>query len=263
MGRFAAGKIRMNCQVVACPGINDGKELDRTLSDLAALAPHALTAALVPVGLTRYREHLYPLRPYTREEAQQVLSQAHAVQQRMLLQHGTRFVFPSDEFYQIAGMPIPDAESYEDFPQIENGVGLLARLRDEYETALRLDPDDSGNRRRKVIMATGTSVAPFMRALIDKHPVSGVDVRVIPIKNRFFGETVTVSGLLTGQDLVDQLLGEDADEILITQNMLRQGEDIFLDDMTLQQAQQQLGKPIIPVPDDGADLLYILRGTEE
>ena len=160
-------------------------------------------------------------------------------------------------------MPIPDAESYEDFPQIENGVGLLARTLDEFETALRLDPDESMNRARRVIMATGTSVAPFMRELLAKHPVAGVDVRVIPIKNRFFGETVTVSGLLTGRDLVDQLTGEDADEILITQNMLRQGEEIFLDDMTLQQAQQLLGKPIIPVPDDGADLLYILRGTEE
>ena len=112
-------------------------------------------------------------------------------------------------------------------------------------------------------MACGTSVAPFLRELITSHPVSGVDIRIKPIVNYFFGETVTVSGLITGQDLVAQLKGEEADEILITESMLRQGEEIFLDDMTLEQAQQQLGIRIIPVPDDGADLLYALRGTEE
>jgi len=261
--RFAQNGISFHCQIVLCPGVNDGKELDRTLCDLASLAPHALTCALVPVGLTRYREHLEPLRPYTREEAQQVLSQAHAFQERMLREHGTRFVFPSDEFYQIAGHPLPDADSYEDFPQFENGVGLLTRLKDEFETSLRLDPQESGNIPRRVIMACGTSVAPFMQALLDEHPVLGVSITVKPIINRFFGETVTVSGLITGQDLVAQLEGMEADEILITESMLREGEDIFLDDMTLEQAQERLGIRITPVPDDGAELLYALRGTEE
>ena len=261
--RFAANGMSFHCQIVLCPGINDGAELDRTLADLASLAPHALTAALVPVGLTRYREHLYPLRPYTKEEALAVVRQAEAFQQRMLEKHGTRFVFPSDEFYQLAGLPIPDADSYEDFPQYENGVGLLARLRDEFETALRLDPDETENRPRRVIMATGTSVAPFMRELLEKHPIKNVDVTVKPIVNRFFGETVTVSGLLTGQDLVAQLSGEQADEILITSCMLREGEDVFLDDMTLTQAQEQIGITIRPVPNDGADMLYALRGTED
>ena len=107
--------------------------------------------------MTRYREHLYPLRPYTKEEARQVIAQAHTFQQEMLSKHGTRFVFPSDEFYQIAEMPLPDADSYEDYPQFENGVGLLARLKDEFETALRLDPDDGSAKARRVIMATGTS----------------------------------------------------------------------------------------------------------
>ena len=260
--RFAEHGMKFHCQVVLCPGINDGEELDRTLRDLASLAPYALTVALVPVGLTRYREHLYPLRPYTKDEAAQVLAQAHAFQSVMLGQHGTRFVFPSDEFYQIAGHPLPDAESYEDFPQFENGVGLLARLKDEFETALRPDPDEDENVPRSVIMATGTSVAPFMQALLDKHPVQGVKVTVKPIINRFFGETVTVSGLITGQDLVEQLREEAADQILITESMLREGEEIFLDNMTLTQAQDALGIRITPVPDDGADLLYALRGTE-
>ena len=260
--RFADNGLSFHCQVVLCPGMNDGPELDRTLNDLASLAPHALTVALVPVGLTRYRDHLYPLRPYTREEAQQVIRQAHAFQQEMLKKHGTRFVFPSDEFYQIAEHPLPDEESYEDFPQFENGVGLLCRLKDEFETALRLDPDESDNVARRVIMATGTSVAGFMRDMITSHPVKGVEITVKPIINHFFGETVTVSGLITGQDLVAQLKGETADEILITESMLREGEDIFLDDMTLTQAQQALGIRITPVPDDGADLLYALRGSE-
>lgn len=261
--RFADNGISFHCQIVLCPGINDGDELDRTLSDLCALAPHALTAALVPVGLTRYREHLYPLRPYTREEARKIIEQAHAVQNRMLGEYGTRFVFPSDEFYQIAGLPIPDAQSYEDFPQFENGVGLLARLRQEFEEALSLDPDDSRAVPRRLVMATGTSVAPFMRELVGSHPIAGVDIEVRPIVNRFFGETVTVSGLVTGQDLVAQLRGVDADEILITKSMLREGEDVFLDDMTLSQAQQALGVRITPVPDDGAALLDALRGLEE
>ncbi len=261
--RFADNGMSFHCQVVLCPGLNDGPELTRTLTDLASLAPHALTVALVPVGLTRYRQHLYPLRPYTKEEALAIVLQAEAFQKDMLEKHGTRFVFPTDEFYQMAGLPIPAAETYEDFPQFENGVGLLAQLRDEFETAVRLDPDTGENKARRVIMATGTSVAPFMQEMLDKHPVSGVDIRIKPIVNRFFGETVTVSGLITGQDLVSQLKGMEADEILITKSMLREGEDVFLDDMTLEQAQQELGIPIRPVYNDGADLLYALRGTEE
>ena len=261
--RFADNGMSFHCQVVLCPGINDGEELDRTLADLASLAPHALTVALVPVGLTRYREHLYPLRPYTKEEALAVVRQAEAFQKTMLEKHGTRFVFPTDEFYMIAGLPIPEADAYEDFPQFENGVGLLAQLRDEFETAVRLDPDESGNKPRRVIMATGTSVAPFMQEMLDQHPIAGVEVIIKPIVNRFFGETVTVSGLITGQDLVAQLAGMEADEILITKSMLREGEDIFLDDMTLEKAQNALSIPIRPVYNDGADLLYALRGTED
>ena len=193
--KIAAHDMSFHCQVVLCPGINDGPELERTMHDLASLAPHALTVALVPVGLTKYREHLYPLRPYTQAEAEQVIQQAEAFQKEMLALHGTRFVFPSDEFYQIAKHPLPDVDSYEDFPQFENGVGLLSRLKDEYETAVRLDPDEGQAEKRKVIMACGTSVAPFLQELITAHPVSGVEIQIKPIINYFFGKTVTVSGL--------------------------------------------------------------------
>lgn len=265
--RFADNGMSFHCQVVLCPEINDGPELTRTLTDLASLAPHALTVALVPVGLTKFREHLYPLRPYTREEALAVVQEAERFQREMLAKHGTRFVFPSDEFYQIAGLPIPEPDAYEDFPQFENGVGLLSRLRDEFREAARLaerfDPDGEEIVPRRVVMATGVSVAPFMQSLLDEHPIPGVQITIHPIVNRFFGETVTVSGLITGQDLVAQLQGVEADEVLITESMLREGEDIFLDDMTLTQAQEALGVRIHPVPDDGADLLDALRGTEE
>lgn len=260
--RFADNGLSFHCQIVLCPGINDGDELRRTLADLASLSPHALSAALVPVGLTRFREHLYPLHPYTKAEANAVIDIAESVQQEMLARAGTRFVFPSDEFYLISGRPVPPDEAYEDYPQYENGVGLLRRFETEFSAACRMDPDGPC-RPRRVIMATGTSVAPFMRTLIATTAFPGVDIKVQPILNHFFGETVTVSGLLTGQDLLAQLAGCTADEILITENMLRKGEPVFLDDMTLEALIQQLGTPVIPVPNDGADLLYALRGMEE
>ena len=260
--RFAAAGIHFHCQIVLCPGLNDGEALQRTLTDLTSLAPYALSAALVPVGLTRYRQHLSPLRPYSREEAQAVIRQAEFWQEQLLPRIGTRFVFPSDEFYQIAGVPIPPDDHYEDYPQYENGVGLLRRLQDEFEAACRLEGDLVAARPRRVILACGTSVAPFFGALLKAHPIEGLDARVQPILNRFFGETVTVSGLITGGDLTAQLAGADADEILITENMLRKGEPIFLDDMTLPQAIERLGIPITPVPDDGADLLNALLGLE-
>ncbi len=260
--RFADNGLSFHCQIVLCPGINDGNELRRTLSDLTGFIPHALSAALVPVGLTKYREHLFPLRPYTREEAVDVIRIADEVRTEMFRQHGTRFVFPSDEFYQIAGLPIPPDEAYEDYPQYENGVGLLRRFETEFRTAYHLDPNGTC-RSRKVILATGTSAAPFMEKLITSFPFPGVDITVQAIKNRFFGETVTVAGLLTGQDLLEQLSGKQADEILITENMLRKGEDVFLDDMKLCELQERLGIPVLPVQNDGGDLLYALRGTEE
>ena len=258
--RFADAGIRFHCQVVLCPGINDGAHLIRTLSDLTGLMPSALSCALVPVGLTRYREHLAPLRPYTAQEAKDVIVTAQTVQQEALARHGTRFVFPSDEFYLIAGMPIPEDEAYEEYPQYENGVGLLRRLWDEFDAAWRFS--DRQARKRKVVIACGTSVAPFLCALLDSHPLPGVDWHVVPILNRFFGETVTVSGLITGQDLTAQLSSVGADEFLITGNMLRKGEDVFLDDMTLEEASRLLHTPIIPVEDDGAALLDALCGLE-
>ena len=261
--RFAEAGIHFHCQVVLCPGINDGPELDRTLTDLAGFMPYALSVALVPVGLTRYREHLYPLRPYSKEEALQVIRQSDRFRERLLKETGTRFVFPSDEFYQIAALPLPSDEEYEEYPQYENGVGILRRLEDEFDSVCNLEDTLCAVRPRKVAIACGTSVAPFLQRLMDKHPIQGLSVEIHPVLNRFFGETVTVSGLITGNDLISQLQGCGADEVLITENMLRKGENIFLDDITLDEAVRRLGIPITPVADDGAALLDALLGMEE
>ena len=263
LDRLAAAGIALCGQIVLCRGINDGAELDRSMHDLVKYVPSLRSVSIVPAGLTRYREKLYPLTLFSREESAAVIRQVEAFAEECLGKYGSRLFFCSDEFYLNAGLSLHDEEYYVGFPQFENGVGLLCRLKDEYETAVRLDPDEGQAEKRKVIMACGTSVAPFLQDLVTRHPVSGVEIQIKPIINYFFGETVTVSGLITGQDLVAQLKGEKADEILITESMLRQGEEIFLDDMTLEQAQQQLGIRITPVPDDGADLLYALRGTEE
>ena len=259
--RFSENGIRFHCQVVLCPGLNDGVHLTRTLSDLMGFMPCAESCALVPVGLTRYREHLYPLRPYTREEARSVIYEAERFQREALARYGTRFVFPSDEFYLIAGLSIPPDEAYEDYPQYENGVGLLRRLYDEFDAAWRME--DRNAKSRRVAIACGTSVAPFLTEMLSSHPLPGLHPLVIPVRNRFFGETVTVSGLITGGDLTEQLSGVPVDEILITENMLRKGEAIFLDDMTLEEAKNRLGIPVTPVADDGAALLGALLGLEE
>ncbi|MCR4706693.1 MAG: DUF512 domain-containing protein [Clostridiales bacterium] len=259
--RFSENGIRFHCQVVLCPGLNDGVHLTRTLSDLMGFMPCAESCALVPVGLTRYREHLYPLRPYTREEARSVICEAERFQREALARFGTRFVFPSDEFYLIAGLSIPPDEAYEDYPQYENGVGLLRRLYDEFDAAWRME--DRNAKSRRVAIACGTSVAPFLTEMLFSHPLPGLHPLVIPVRNRFFGETVTVSGLITGGDLTEQLSGVPVDEILITENMLRKGEAIFLDDMTLEEAKNRLGIPVTPVADDGAALLGALLGLEE
>ncbi len=259
--RFAEAGLSFHCQVVLCPGVNDGAALDHTLGDLYALRPHARSVALVPVGLTKHREGLSPLKPYTREQAVAVLTQADPWRERSLAETGSRFVFPADELYQIAERPIPSHDAYEDFCQIENGVGLLSLFEQEFLTAARFDPEDAV-RARRVAIATGTSAAGWMRTLIATQPLQGVEVTVHAIVNRFFGETVTVAGLVTGGDILAQLTGLEADELLIPGNMLRAGEPVFLDGMTLEELESGLGVPIRVVTPDGAELLYALRGTD-
>ena len=226
--------LRFHCQVVLCPGINDGAVLDDTLERLSGYLPNAVSAALVPVGLTRFRERLPELRNYDRDGAAAVLRQAERWQRRFLELAGTRFVFPSDEFFCRAEEPLPEEAWYEGYPQIENGVGLLR----QYEQALAdrarqgLEAGERGAERRVTILC-GTSVAPVMRQWIERYAPPGPNVTVQPVVNRFFGETVTVSGLLTGRDLLAAAEAADADEIMIPRNTLRSEGDLFLDDMPL------------------------------
>lgn len=255
--------IEMNMQIVLCKGVNDGAELDRTILDLSEFMPVARSVSVVPVGLTKCREGLYPLEPFGKEDCKKVVEQIGAWQQRFLQEKGTRFVYASDEFFINAGLPIPAEEEYEDFPQIENGVGMLASMEAEFRQAMEDEskkPTDCG----KTIIATGEISYEFIKKLVNCAKVRyNIDeVEVVAVKNKLFGGKVTVSGLLGGNDLISALEGKQADRLLITESMLKADEDIFLDDITLEEAERALGLEIIPVRNHGGAFLKTLLGCE-
>jgi len=262
--KLSDGGIEFHTQAVLCPGINDGEELEKTIRILKEI-PGTLSLALVPVGLTGHREGLCPLEPYTKEQAREVIEIAHRWQEVLLAEKGTRFVFPSDEFYLQAQMPIPPDEAYEDYGQIDDGVGLLRLLDTEFDYAWNELPESE----RKdgpgldFICACGESAAEFLDDMFKRHPITGIRMRVIPVRNEFFGHTVTVSGLITGRDLTDRLMEENCAQIFITECMLRSEGDKFLDDMTLEQAQARVGKTITPVGRSGEDLLSALIAARD
>ena len=250
------GGIEFHCQCVLCPGLNDGEALEKTIRELSAL-PGARSLALVPVGLTGHREGLSELRVYTRGEARAVIEQSEKWRKKLLRERGTRFVFPSDEFYLQAGLPIPPDEAYEDYGQIDDGVGLLRLLDTEYIEAWedRREEVLHAEKSVRLAIACGKSAADFIRDMLARHPVAGADVAVYAVENTWFGPTVTVSGLITGGDLIARMKGVDCDAVLITEVMLRQEDERFLDDTTLGQVCKALGKPVIPVGRRGEDLL--------
>lgn len=262
--RLSDGGISFHCQCVLCPGINDGDALDQTIRELSAL-PGARSLALVPVGLTGCREGLSALRVYTREEARAVVTLAEQWREKLLQERGTRFAFPSDEFYLQAGLPIPPDEAYEGYEQIDDGVGLLRLLDTEYRAAWEELPEEQRRATpegKKLAIACGKSAAGFIREMLRECPVSGANIAVYAIDNTWFGPTVTVSGLITGGDLTRQMAGVACEAVMITEVMLRDG-CLFLDDMTLDEAVARLGKPILPVGRRGEDLLdTIVRLTE-
>lgn len=257
--RLKEAGIAFHCQVVLCPGLNDGEVLDNTIETLASLYPAARSMALVPVGLTRHREGLSQLTAYGKETARELLTKVRAWQDKFLGRLGTRFVFAADEFYCLAEEPVPPDEAYESYPQIENGVGQLRSFAKEFEIAARY-ADPEAVKPRNVLIATGTSVAPFLRGLIEDQPMQGVQVTVLPIVNRFFGKTVTVAGLLTGQDIRAALEDIQADEVLISQAMLRHEGELFLDDDSREAVEAALGIPVHAVGCDGAEFFYALEG---
>ncbi len=263
MKKFAAAGLYMNCQIVLCPGFNDGAELDRTISELAALLPYTSSLSVVPVGLTRYRKGLCRLKPFDRESSLAVVRQVEEHQKRILAKHGTRFVYLADEFYLNAGLDVPSADSYEGFPQIENGVGLIASMREEFDDGITRIPKRSFNRR--IAIATGELAYGFIRSLAARteKAAPGISVTVYAVKNDFFGGGVNVAGLVCACDIIKALDGAPQyDEILIPDSMLRDGEDIFLDNMTLAELKQRLGADITPVPNDGYVFIESIIGCE-
>lgn len=255
MDRFAEGGIQMNCQLVVCKGLNDGEELRRSLRDLKALYPAVNTISVVPFGMTRHREGLYPLEPTDKAAAEGILDIVEPFADECLREIGTRLVWCGDELYLKAERPLPDTEYYEDFTQFENGIGMLPLFMEEFRLAL---PDYEGRTARPFTIATGTAAAPSMAVLLDEAAAKcdNLNGKVVEIRNDFFGSRVSVAGLITGQDLVAQLKGRALGErVLISANMLRDGGDVFLDDSTPQQVAEAIGVPVVPVEIDGADLL--------
>ena len=268
---YEAG-IPMNGQIVLCKGINDGAELDRTIRDLMAYMPCMESVSVVPVGLSRFREGLYPLEPFEKEDARQVLCIIHRWQKVCMEKNGVHFVHASDEWYLLAELPLPEEEQYDGYPQLENGVGMLRLLETEFTEALERAEvpgsqvcADHGTVDHEMVIsiATGLLAAPHVRKLAERFMERFPRRRVVvyPIENRFFGERITVSGLLTGQDIIAQLTDKELGErLLLPCNLLRSQERDFLDDITLEEAEKALQVPIDIVESNGQDLLDRLLG---
>lgn len=262
--KFTDAGIKINAQLVICPGINDGEHLLRSLEDLSRHMPHVLSIACVPVGLTKHREGLFPLQMHTREQALAAVRTVEEFGEKMLAKHGTRLVYAADEYYLAAGLPLPDTDFYEDFAQLENGVGVLALFKEEFYAELeRMTQSGETVPAGRYISATGAAAYPTIKALADDfcktYPQVKITVREIP--NKFFGETVTVAGLVTGTDLAATLAGiAPGEKILIPATMLRREGDLFLDGVSARAVAEELRARILPVANDGAKLAEAFAG---
>lgn len=258
--RLTQGGIRFHAQIVTCPGVNDGSHLRRTVEDVAGFFPMALSVAVVPVGLTAWRKGRFPLRPFTKAEARRVVTSIEEQGKAYRKSIGSRFVYCADEFYLKAGVPIPFPAFYEDFPQLENGVGMVAEfLREVSRTRLPASIIPL-----RITAVTGMSFAGMLRDVARRFErVKGAEIRVTPVINKFFGPSVTVSGLLTGRDIASGLSGKRiGDMVLIPANALKDDEGVFLDDMTLGELEQALGKPVCAVSGFGT-MVRLLRECGE
>jgi putative radical SAM enzyme (TIGR03279 family) len=248
LSRLIRAGIRIHAQVVICPGLNDGRELERTLNDLGKLGPNLLSVAIVPVGLTRHRSGLWPLRKLTEIEAGDLLTLLESRQKKFLENRGSRFVFAADEIYLMAGACLPEDPEYEGYPQLENGVGLARQFLNELEQVKQMLQMEMP-RRLSYLLAGGKSVLPLLeklRAVFSK--VENLELTVQTVENHFFGCEVTVSGLLTGSDLLTALKGKKAvDGVFISNALLKDGSNLFLDGFTLLEVEQELGFPVYPL----------------
>ncbi|MDR1217916.1 MAG: DUF512 domain-containing protein [Oscillospiraceae bacterium] len=265
---LTGGGITVNCQIVCCPGVNDGDELRRTLTELSGLYPGVASVSVVPVGLTRHRERLPELRAFDASAADAALRLAEELGGAFLRELGSRFVFCADELYIKAGRELPGGDFYEDYPQLENGVGMMRLLTAEFDEAMQsgvFDAVRDGETRpgRVFSIATGRAAGRFIRELADAVAAryGGAPCAVYEIRNDFFGESVDVAGLVTGGDIAAQLAGIPlGDALLIPRAMLRRGEDVFLDDVTLAELSGRLGVPVRAVGQGGAELLRAMLG---
>ena len=262
--RFNEAGIKLNCQLVLVPGYNDGEELRRSLEDLTALENVECIAA-VPVGLTKYREGLCEISPFDKKKAEDTLKILEEFGEETLKKYGERRVFGADEFYILAERKLPDADFYEEFLQLENGVGLVPLLLSESDEAISLC-DYILKEKRNITIATGESAYPFIKAIVDKTEKKWDNLKcnVVSVKNNFFGGHINVAGLITATDLEEQLKGKDlGDELLIPSVMLRDGGDMFLDSVTLEELSQKLNIKITPVDNDGFQLVDKILGIKE
>lgn len=272
-GRLYEAGIEMNGQIVLCKGVNDKAELERSIRDLSAYLPHLRSVSVVPVGLSRFREGLYPLEPFGREDAEEVLDLIRGWQEKLYEKWGLHFIHASDEWYLLAGRELPLAEQYDGYLQLENGVGMLRLLQDEFTDALtQWKRNNEGRRttegaaRRELSLATGQLAYPVMqrlaRELMQADPL--LLLHVYAVRNDFFGERITVSGLLTAQDIMAQLSGRRLGErLLLPANVLRSGEDVFLDDYRVADVEKALQVPVDIVKSSGYDLVEAVLGKIE
>ena len=257
--RLYEGGVTMNGQIVLCKGVNDREELEYSLEKLSAYAPVLQSVSIAPVGLSKFRDGLYPLESFAKEDAEHLIEQVEHWQKIMMEKHGIHFVHASDEWYILAGRNMPEEGRYDGYLQLENGVGMMRLL--ETEVKERLSQLEGDDRKIQASVATGKLAAPFIKKMTElvQEKFPNISVSVYTIKNEFFGEKITVSGLITGQDLKTQLkdrrLGE---KVLIPCNMLRSGEDVFLDDLTVEMISEALGTEIVVVDEPGADLVDCL-----
>lgn len=259
--RLFQGGVEMNGQIVLCKGINDGEELERSIRDLAGYLPLLRSVSVVPVGLTKYRDGLYPLEPFTREDAREVLSLIHRWQKKLYEEYGLHFIHAGDEWYLLAEEELPEEERYDGYLQLENGVGMLRLLHNEFEEAYGQLPGDG--RAAELSIATGRLAYPYLCGIAErireKYP--NVNIRVYAVRNDFFGERITVSGLVTAQDIIAQLKGKElGSRLLIPCSMLKADEDVFLDDYTVKQVSDALQVPVDIVKSSGQDLVDAVLG---
>lgn len=262
MQKLCLSGIIMNCQIVLCPGYNDGNELTYTISELYKMRDSVKSVSVVPIGLTRHREGLCPMTAVDTEKAKELIAEIEKWQKKAMAEVGTGFVYASDEIYLKAGREIPHSDTYHGFPQIENGVGMIASMREEFEDALESAPKTCHD--RSVTLMCGVAAYDFLSEIAEtvKKNYPNINITVEKIINDFFGHEITVSGLLCGCDIIAQLKNRKiGDTLIITKNMLRDGENVLLDDVTTEDIEKALGVSIIPVGDDGYELLDAILGN--